>query len=343
MSDEKFVILADESADWRIAGLRQRDRLQLAVRALGESSCRFWKSGDDLPNDGRILSTHLFLHRGGLSDFLVQAPRIEAGAGGSWDALFSAFEKSAPAGQRWRYLHAPHEIAAAERDFLRRMGKPQDGAVSRLLNRPLTRPLTRLLLKLPITPTGWTLAIFALPLVAAIFLWRGSYFSIVVGTAIYQLYSMLDGCDGEIARAKCLESKSGGRIDFLCDILGALLFVSALGVGLGGAYAVEGFTLAALITLNEWLLHLPQPALPNDASAAAYPRHRRLIETAGTSPFRQKIAGCVLQATKRDVGILLFLLLALVGLPEWILHPWLLVTLTTLVLNLNSRARRARP
>ena len=340
MIEENFVILVDESAVWKIAGLRQLERLQLALREFSGATALLWKQGDAAPGHGRILSTHLFLHRRALGDFLAAAPDLQTNAAASsWSELFATFQSHCPAGDRWRDVASPNEIKIAEEEFLRRTGKPQDGVVSRFINRPLTRPITRLLLRFPITPTGWTLAIFALPLLTALALAHGSYLSILLGTAIYQLYSMLDGCDGEIARAKYLESERGGRVDDFCDILGALLFVSALGLGLGGGFTIEGFALAAAIALNEWLLHRPPPAPPNDSATAAYPRHRRLLEAAGTSPLRQQIAWCVLQATKRDVGILLFVFLALLGLPQWILHPWLLVTLTTLVLNLVSRAR----
>ncbi len=335
MTEEQFVILADESAHWRVAGLTQLERLQLS---LGEKSFAVCWHPEPLPAGGRVLSTHLFLHRKTLPDFLAAAPRIESG-GGSWQELTNDFEKSCPTAAAWRFLHSPNDIPAAENDFLRRMGKPQDGVVSRFVNRPLTRPITRFVLKFPITPTNWTLGIFVLPLLTALFLWRGSYWSIVLGTAIYQLYSMLDGCDGEIARAKFLESKRGGRVDDLCDICGALLFVVALGAGLsrslGWFYAAEGITLAALIAVNEWLLHQPTVEAPAVVSEAAYPRHRQLLETLGNSLF----ARAALQITKRDVGILLFLVLALAGLSQWILHPWLLVTLTTLVLSSCSRGR----
>ncbi|MGI8431127.1 MAG: CDP-alcohol phosphatidyltransferase family protein, partial [Chthoniobacterales bacterium] len=335
--EEQFVILADESAHWRVAGLTQLERLRLS---LGERSVAVCWSPEPPPAGGRILNSHLFLHRKALPDFLAAAPRIESDTS-SWEELANAFQKSCPTAATWRFLHSPNEIPAAERDFLRRMGKPQDGVVSRFLNRPLTRPLTRFVLKFPITPTNWTLGIFVLPLLTAFFLGRGSYWSIVSGTAIYQLYSMLDGCDGEIARAKFLESKRGGRIDDLCDICGALLFVVALGVGLsrslGWFYAAEGIALAALIAVNEWLLHQPIVEAPAVVSEAAYPRHRQLLGTLGNS----LLARAALQITKRDVGILLFLLLALAGLPQWILHPWLLVTVGTFSLTMTKKLRAA--
>src|SRR5882757_10399368 len=84
------------------------------------------------------------------------------------------------------------------------MSKPQDGFVSRFLNRPISRRITSVLLKFPIHPSTWTISICVLPLIASVFLVRGDYVSIVIGAAIFQVFSILDGCDGEIARAKNL-------------------------------------------------------------------------------------------------------------------------------------------
>ena len=128
------------------------------------------------------------------------------------------------------------------------MSKPQDGFVSRVLNRPISRRITHLLLRFPIHPNAWTIAIFALPLVASIFFIRGNYLSVVIGAAIFQVFSILDGCDGEIARAKNLESKFGERLDYFCDFVASLLYVLALGLGLHRS--TEGMVYAVLITAN---------------------------------------------------------------------------------------------
>src|SRR5215471_168931 len=132
------------------------------------------------------------------------------------------------------------------------MSKPQDGFVSRFLNRPISSRITRVLVKFPIHPSAFTAYIFVLPLVASVFLVRGDYLSVVLGAAIFQVFSILDGCDGEIARAKNLESKLGERLDNVCDFLGSLLYVLALGWGLHRLS--EGIICAALITINESLL-----------------------------------------------------------------------------------------
>src|SRR5437762_13900805 len=132
------------------------------------------------------------------------------------------------------------------------MCKPQDGFVSRFLNRPVSRRITRVLLKFPIHPNTWTIAIFVLPLIASVFLVRGNYLSVVIGAAIFHAFSILDGCDGEIARAKSLESRFGERLDNLCDFLASLIYVLAL--GLGRHHSVEGIVCAGFIAANEWLL-----------------------------------------------------------------------------------------
>src|SRR5213595_1630704 len=134
------------------------------------------------------------------------------------------------------------------------MSKPQDGFVSRFLNRPISRRIARFLLKFRIHPSVWTISIFVLPLVAGVFLVRGDYVSIVIGAAIFQVFSILDGCDGEIARAKNLESKLGEGLDYFCDFIGSLVYVLTLGLGLHRSR--EGVVCAVLITANELFLRV---------------------------------------------------------------------------------------
>ena len=232
-------------------------------------------------------------------------------------------------------------------------GKSQDGIVSRFLNRPISRRITRLLLRFPITPNIWTMSIFPLLIVAFLFLLRGDYAGFVIGCAIFQVYSILDGCDGEIARAKNLVSKSGAKLDTLCDTVGNLLLVIGVGFGLrvqypssGWIYAVEGIFCAFLIALNELWLHTvrAEGELPsNNVSATLYPRHQMLAQRSGLLALGEKNVWWLVQFTKRDFAILLFLILAIAGIPQWILHLTLLVTAVTLSLSaiamLSSRTR----
>jgi CDP-L-myo-inositol myo-inositolphosphotransferase len=225
------------------------------------------------------------------------------------------------------------------------MSKPQDGFVSRFLNRPISRRITSVLLKFPIHPSTWTISICVLPLVASVFLVRGDYVSIVIGAAIFQVFSILDGCDGEIARAKNLESKLGERLDYFCDFIASLLYVLTLGLGLHRSS--EGIVCAALITANEVLLRAgkSQTAVaPSPLHESFYARHRTMIGHSGLLNLGERFVWWVFQLTKRDMAIFVFLLLALLGLAQWILHLWVTVAGVSLVLSALAviRASNAR-
>lgn len=170
---------------------------------------------------------------------------------------------------------------------------------------------------------------------------RGDYSSIVIGAALFQLYSILDGCDGEIARAKNLESKRGEFLDHFCDFLGSLLFVVALGFGLHRA--AEGIVCAILIAANELFLRIGQTggSATSASDAAYYPRHREMIERSGLHKLGPLIRW-VAQLTRRDVVTLLFLLLAIVDLAPWILHLWALFAGASLVFSGIALAKPRR-
>ena len=234
------------------------------------------------------------------------------------------------------------------------LGKSQDGLVSRFLNRPISRSITRFLLRFPITPNVWTLSIFPLLIVAFLFLLRGDYAGFVIATAIFQLYSILDGCDGEIARAKNLVSERGRRLDTFCDVLGNLLLVIGLGFGLqkqywfapyGWFYPLEGILSALLIASNEFLLHRSKAepeSPPASLTATLYPRHRGFVQRSGLLFLGEKTVWWLMQLTKRDVAILFFLFLTIIGLPQWILHLSIVVAAASLVLAGVARLNISR-
>ncbi|HEY5992412.1 MAG TPA: CDP-alcohol phosphatidyltransferase family protein, partial [Candidatus Udaeobacter sp.] len=173
-----------------------------------------------------------------------------------------------------------------------------------------------------------------LPLTACVFLVRGDYLSIVIGAAIFQAFSILDGCDGEIARAKNLESKFGERLDNFCDFLASLLYVLALGLGLHRS--AEGIICAALITANEWLLRGGKSGMGVASSAlheSFYARHHGMIGHSGLLNLGERFVWWLFQLTKRDMAVFSFLMLALLGLADWILHLWTVVAGASLVLS----------
>jgi 1L-myo-inositol 1-phosphate cytidylyltransferase / CDP-L-myo-inositol myo-inositolphosphotransferase len=120
-------------------------------------------------------------------------------------------------GRFWLDADTPRDARQATADLCRDLGKPQDGLVSRLLNRPISaRFLTPLLLRLweQVTPNQVSLLAFATALLACVsFLLRLP----LAGGLLIHLASLLDGSDGEVARLKEAQSRFGGFCDAVLD------------------------------------------------------------------------------------------------------------------------------
>lgn len=118
-------------------------------------------------------------------------------------------------------------------EIVRATGKPGDGLVSRWLNRPISQRITLLVLAIPgARPVHVTIvnALLALAMVPILLL--GGQGGLVLGGILFQAASILDGVDGEMARATFRTSKAGATMDSAVDIATNLLFVSALTVHL---------------------------------------------------------------------------------------------------------------
>ena len=220
------------------------------------------------------------------------------------------------------------------------MSEPQDGFVSRFMNRPISSRITGVLVKFPIHPNAFTASIFLLPVVAGVFLLRGDYISILLGALMFQVFSILDGCDGEIARARNLESKFGERLDNICDFLGSLIYVLALGSGLN--HFKEGVICALLIMANELILRWGTAAKQVDSEdfhESFYARHHGMISHSGLLGFGERFVWWLFQLTKRDVAIFVFLILALLNLATWILHLWTIAAGASLIISTIAAAR----
>ncbi len=98
-----------------------------------------------------------------------------------------------------------------------KLKKNTDGPVSRILNRPISIKISELLLKTKITPNEISLISFIIALFGALFFYFGDYFSLVIGGILVHLSSIIDGCDGEVARLKLVETKYGGWFDAVLD------------------------------------------------------------------------------------------------------------------------------
>ena len=98
-----------------------------------------------------------------------------------------------------------------------KLKKNTDGPVSRILNRPISIKISELLLKTKITPNEISLISFIIALFGALFFYFGDYVFLVIGGILVQMSSIIDGCDGEVARLKLVETEYGGWFDAVLD------------------------------------------------------------------------------------------------------------------------------
>jgi len=121
-------------------------------------------------------------------------------------------------GRFWIDVDDPALLSRAEEVLLDRLrDKPNDGPVSRYLNRPLSVRISRRLVKYPVTPNQISLFSFLCSMLGAGLFAFGGYPGLLLGGLLAQFASVLDGCDGEVARLKFQGSDYGGWFDAVLD------------------------------------------------------------------------------------------------------------------------------
>ena len=287
-------------ANRRIAGVAAAARIARTFADAGES--RLWLAVPDAaPLDDAALADLSRLWSGEpirIVDGTVLAGRDEQGP-----AI-----RDAPQLSTWTVLRAT--------------GKPNDGIVSRWLNRPVSRLISALLLHLPgVRPIHATLgsALLAPAMFACLVL--GGPTGLIAGGLLFHGASVLDGVDGEIARATFRTSAAGAALDSAVDLATNLLFVSGLAINL----ALAGEQRA--VVAGVWGLALfgaGMAAIGLSMLRAKGPFTFELVKRDSRMRFGGRAAATfVAVATKvssRDFFALLFAVLILAGLPEAVLY-----------------------
>jgi phosphatidylglycerophosphate synthase len=134
---------------------------------------------------------------------------------------------------------------AAEWALLRRMNKSFEGPVDALINWRFSMRITRLLAKTPLTPNHVTIAAIITALVGAALATRGDYLGFALAGVLLQVNSILDSCDGELARLRFQFSKLGQWLDNLADDIVDNVMLICVGIGLGGIWQWLGIAAAS--------------------------------------------------------------------------------------------------
>jgi len=119
----------------------------------------------------------------------------------------------------------------AELLICNKLKKDTDGPVSKILNRPISLRISKILLKTGITPNQISVLSFVIGLAGASFFFTGEYFYLILGGILIHIHSIVDGCDGEVARLKLRQTKYGGWLDSVLDRYADAAIILALAYG----------------------------------------------------------------------------------------------------------------
>lgn len=134
-----------------------------------------------------------------------------------------------------------------ERRMLDALVQPSDGFFARHFDRRISSRLSPLFIRSGITPNAITLAATAVGLLAAFCLSTQAHALHVLGALLFIGSTVLDGCDGEVARLSFQSSEFGRRLDLAGDnLVNAAVFVA---IGWGALHASEGGATGALVVL----------------------------------------------------------------------------------------------
>ncbi|MCK4488188.1 MAG: NTP transferase domain-containing protein [Desulfobacterales bacterium] len=204
-------------------------------------------------------------------------------------------------GRFWLDVDDPKDLARAERALLDQMrDKPNDGPVSRYINRPVSVRISRHLTRLSVTPDQISLVSFLCSLIAAGLFALGGYAALLTGGMLAQFASIIDGCDGEVARLKYCESDFGGWFDAVLDRYADAFLLFGLtwhacGGGADGIVLLIGF----LAIIGSFMLSYTAD------------KHDSLM--------RARIAGSSSLRIGRDIRVFMIFLGALFNQPFWAL------------------------
>lgn len=180
----------------------------------------------------------------------VAASAVTTGARGVSDVMQRAIEdgriRTVPVdGLIWQDVDTRAMRAEAERRLLASARKTTtDGPVSRWINRPFSLTVTRVLARFDVKPNLVTTFVLTLGILAAALVMRATPYAFVAAAIVTQLASVLDSCDGELARVNLRGSTFGAWYDTLVGKVRYTLMLIAAGVALYRTTGTAAFLIA---------------------------------------------------------------------------------------------------
>jgi phosphatidylglycerophosphate synthase len=211
-------------------------------------------------------------------------------------------------------VETPADVGAAERRLLKSLVKDTDGFMARHVERPISLQISRRLAGTAITPNQMSLISVAVGMCGGPFFLSSRPLMQTIGALLFLAHSILDGCDGELARLKFQQSRWGGVLDFWGDNVVHTIIFGCMGVG---------WSLAAGAI---WPLWLGAGAVLGTLGSAGFVYWRLIRSKDGGDTLFTSVSDAperpltrLLDSASRRDFIYLVILLALFGRSNWFL------------------------
>ena len=206
------------------------------------------------------------------------------------------------------------DVDAAEQRLLRSLVIDTDGFMARHVERPISLQISRRLAGTRLTPNQMSLISIAVGICGGPFFLSSRPLMQTIGALLFLAHSILDGCDGELARLKFQQSRWGGVLDFWGDnVVHTIIFGC---MGLGWSFAAGAI----------WPLWLGAGAVFGTLGSAGFVYWRLMRAKDGGETLFTSVSDAperpltrLLDSASRRDFIYLVILLALFGRSNWFL------------------------
>jgi CDP-L-myo-inositol myo-inositolphosphotransferase len=243
----------------------------------------------------------------------------------------------------WQDVDNPGMRKEAERRLVKTLIKKTDGWVSKNINRFFSTRISLFLARFNTSPNAVTTFVFLFTLYGAWLVASGEYLKIALGAFIFQIASILDGCDGELARLTFKGSRFGAWYDTLTDNIRYIAFFVALGVA---AYTNTGadiyfyatiivgvFATYTMIAMAKYVWDKGGPLTNLEVT-------KKIDETVNTEAgFFDKIVKNLRGIEKQDVSAFMLFILCIIGLYQvmfWIAFIGVIIAAITITKSLSK-------
>ncbi|TMQ06313.1 MAG: CDP-alcohol phosphatidyltransferase family protein [Deltaproteobacteria bacterium] len=236
----------------------------------------------------------------------------------------------------------------AEWTLIRQMNKSFEGPVDALINWRFSMRITRLLARrsLAVTPNHVTIAAILVGLTASWLAGGGGHARFALAGVLLEVNSILDSCDGELARLRYQYSRLGQWLDNLSDDVVDNLFLIAVGAGLGGGWRWLGLAAAGgrLLVAVTTYLSVYRRTGTGDVFAFRWWFETDKATAADVYDPRSPVTW-LRSLGRRDTYVFVWMIALVAGFPQWVIGHGLAiaaVNVALLVLHVTVFRGRAR-